>query len=48
MTDEELTDKAIARRVFPPEVRRQLRETVKELDREPATGRKSKKTAKKR
>ena len=45
MTDDELTDAAIYRRVFPAAVRRQLRKTVSELDREAGTGRKTKKKA---
>jgi hypothetical protein len=45
MTDDELTDAVIVRRVFPPAVRKALRKTVSELDREAGMGRKSKKKA---
>ena len=48
MTDEELTDAAIVRRVFPPDVRRQMRKTVYELEKEPEKNRDVRKSAKKR
>ena len=44
MTDDELTDAAIYRRVFPPEVRKALKRTVSELDKAAAKPRKSTKT----
>ena len=44
MTDDELTDAAIFRRVFPAEVRKALKRTVAELDRQTEKPRKSKKT----
>ena len=47
MTDEELTDSAIVRRVFPPGVRRQIRKTVSELEKEPWKNRPARKSAKK-
>jgi hypothetical protein len=45
MTDDELTDAVIFRRVFPPDVRKALKRTVLELDRVAGMGRKSKKKA---
>jgi hypothetical protein len=45
MSDDELTDAAIYRRVFPPAVRKALRKTVSELDRAVDGTRKSKKKA---
>ena len=48
MTDEELTDSAIVRRVFPSDVRRQIRKTVSELEKEPEKNRAVRKSTKKR
>jgi hypothetical protein len=47
MTDDELTDAVIARRVFPPEVRRTLKRAVTALDKEPKRAAKTAKTLKK-
>jgi hypothetical protein len=44
MTDDELTDATIFRRVFPPAVRQALKRTVSELDKAAGKPRKSKKT----
>jgi hypothetical protein len=38
-----MTDKELARKVFPPAVRKQLKKLVLELDREKPRGRKRKK-----
>ena len=47
MTDEELTDAAIVRRVFPASMRKQLRQAVSELQEQPKK-RKAVKKARKR
>lgn len=47
MTDAELTDAEIVRRVFPAKVRKQLQATVSALERDVGKGRKSAKRPKK-